>query len=55
MLDLDAYFVRIRYAGSRAPTLETLNGIVHAHIQAIPFEIVTPLSMTSAFCASSKR
>lgn len=38
MLDLDAYFARIGYAGSRAPTLDTLNSIVHAHIQAIPFE-----------------
>lgn len=38
MLDLDAYFARIGYHGGRAPTLETLNGIVHAHVQAIPFE-----------------
>jgi N-hydroxyarylamine O-acetyltransferase len=38
VLDLDAYFARIGYAGARTPTLDTLNGIVHAHIQAIPFE-----------------
>ncbi len=38
MLDLDAYFARIRHTGSRAPTLETLNAIVSAHVQAIPFE-----------------
>lgn len=38
MLDLDAYFARIGYDGARTPTLETLNHIVHAHIQAIPFE-----------------
>lgn len=36
--DLDAYFARIGYAGPRAPTLATLNGIVAAHAQAIPFE-----------------
>lgn len=38
MLDLDAYFARIAYRGPRTPTLATLNGIVHAHVQAIPFE-----------------
>ncbi len=38
MIDLDRYFARIGHAGSRAPTLETLNAIVHAHVQAIPFE-----------------
>jgi N-hydroxyarylamine O-acetyltransferase len=37
-LDLDAYFARIGYAGSRTPTLATLNGIVSAHAQTIPFE-----------------
>jgi len=36
--DLDAYFDRIRYAGSRAPTLATLNAIALHHVQAIPFE-----------------
>jgi len=37
-VDLDAYFARIAYNGSRAPTLSTLNGIVAAHAQRIPFE-----------------
>jgi N-hydroxyarylamine O-acetyltransferase len=37
-VDLTAYFARIGYAGPVAPTLETLNGIVRAHVQAIPFE-----------------
>lgn len=36
--DLDAYFARTGYAGPRTPTLTTLNGIVAAHAQAIPFE-----------------
>ena len=34
MLDLDAYFARIGYAGPRA----VLDAIVHAHTRAIPFE-----------------
>ncbi len=38
MIDLDAYFARIGHRGSREPTLATLNEIVHAHIQTIPFE-----------------
>ena len=38
MFDLDAYFVRIGYAGSRAPTLATLHALTAAHTQAIPFE-----------------
>lgn len=41
-LDLDAYFARIRYDGSRAPTLETLKAIVLAHAKAIPFENLNP-------------
>ena len=36
--DLDAYFARIHHEGSREPTLATLNAIVSAHAQAIPFE-----------------
>lgn len=36
--DLDAYFDRIGYRGSRAPTVETLHAISAAHVQAIPFE-----------------
>lgn len=38
MIDLDAYFARIGHTGPRTPTLETLNAIVNAHVQAIPFE-----------------
>ncbi|MET0595310.1 MAG: arylamine N-acetyltransferase [Polyangiaceae bacterium] len=37
-VDLDAYFQRIGYRGPTSPTLETLNGIVNHHVQAIPFE-----------------
>lgn len=38
MIDLDGYFARIGYRGSRAPTLATLNEIVRAHVETIPFE-----------------
>lgn len=38
LLNLDAYFQRIGYAGSRAPTLATLHGIALHHATAIPFE-----------------
>jgi N-hydroxyarylamine O-acetyltransferase len=38
VIDLDAYFARIGYEGPRAPTLATLNAVVHAHVMAIPFE-----------------
>lgn len=40
---LDAYFARIGYHGSRAPTLQTLHAICHAHVQAIPFEALDVL------------
>ena len=36
--DLDAYFARIGYRGSRAPTLTVLHAITAAHTQSIPFE-----------------
>jgi N-hydroxyarylamine O-acetyltransferase len=36
--DLDAYFERIAYRGAREATLATLNAIMAAHVQAIPFE-----------------
>lgn len=36
--DLDAYFHRIGYGGERSATLTTLQSIVLAHVQAIPFE-----------------
>ena len=38
MIDLDRYFRRTGYDGPVAPTLDTLNGIMYAHVQAIPFE-----------------
>lgn len=37
-MDLDAYFDRIGYRGSRAPTLATLHAITAAHVMTIPFE-----------------
>ena len=37
-LDLSAYFERIGYDGPLAPSLATLNGIIAAHTQCIPFE-----------------
>lgn len=43
-IDLDAYFARIGYAGSREPTLETLQAIVLAHAKAIPFENLNPFT-----------
>jgi len=37
-IDLDGYFSRIGYAGSREPTLEVLTAIQFAHATSIPFE-----------------
>ncbi len=37
-IDLERYFARIGYSGSRAPTLETLRAIHLLHPQAIAFE-----------------
>ena len=42
-VDLDAYFARIGYAGSREPTLETLRAIHVLHPAAIPFEAIDVL------------
>ena len=42
-LDLDAYFKRIGYSGSRAPTLDTLKALHFAHALAVPFENLTVL------------
>jgi N-hydroxyarylamine O-acetyltransferase len=41
--DLSAYFDRIGYDGTRAPTLETLRAIQLLHPQAIAFENLNPL------------
>lgn len=43
MTDLDAYFRRINYTGSRVPTLDALSGLVAAHNRSIPFENLDPL------------
>lgn len=43
MVDLDAYLVRIGYAGLCDPTLETLRAIHAAHQAAIPFEAMDAL------------
>ena len=37
-MDISSYFARIGYAGSRAPTLATLNAIAARHVESIPFE-----------------
>src|SRR4051794_39877223 len=42
-LDLDAYLSRIRYAGPRTATLETLEAVHALHPAAIPFENLNPL------------
>jgi N-hydroxyarylamine O-acetyltransferase len=36
--DLDRYLARIGWGGSRAPTFDTLAGVLRAHMTAIPFE-----------------
>jgi N-hydroxyarylamine O-acetyltransferase len=41
--DLDAYLARIRYSGTRTPTLETLASVHLAHAVSIPFENLNPL------------
>ena len=37
-IDLDAYFARIHWGGATTPTLETLAGLLRAHMRRIPFE-----------------
>ncbi len=51
--DLDAYLVRIGYAGARTPTLETLHAIAWLHATTIPFEnldvlLGRPIALTPA-------
>ena len=41
--DQDAWLKRIGYRGSRAPTLETLRGVVDAHSAAISYESIDVL------------
>ncbi len=43
MIDLDAYFARIGYAGPRTPTLAVLHALHALHPAAIPFENLDPL------------
>jgi N-hydroxyarylamine O-acetyltransferase len=43
MIDLERYVQRVGYAGPIAPTRATLNGLMQAHIQAIPFENIDVL------------
>lgn len=40
--DLDAYLERIRYAGDRSPTMDTLRAIHAQHTETIPFENLNP-------------
>lgn len=42
-MDLEAYFARIGYRGSRAPTLETLRALHAHHTRSIAFENLNPL------------
>lgn len=44
MLNLDAYFHRIRYAGDAGPSLATLREVHLKHPLAIPFENLDPLA-----------
>lgn len=37
-IDLQRYFERIGYQGSQTPAVETLAGLMLAHVQSIPFE-----------------
>ena len=41
-IDLDKYFARLGYRGSRAPTLQTLRGLHALHAQEIAFENLSP-------------
>lgn len=41
--DLEAYLTRIGYGGVRAATLATLRDLHVCHVEAIPFENLTPL------------
>lgn len=43
LFDQDAWFARIGYSGSRAPTLATLRGLVDAHSSAISYESIDNL------------
>lgn len=42
-IDIDAYFRRIGYEGSRSATLDTLRALTFHHTLAIPFENLNPI------------
>lgn len=42
-VDLDAYFGRIGYAGSREPTIDTLWALQERHLASVPFEAIDVL------------
>ncbi len=42
-VDVALYFARVGYTGSEAPTSETLQALVTAHLRHIPFENLDPL------------
>ena len=42
--DLDAYFTRVGYGGPAKPDLATLSALHAAHVAAIPFESLDPLT-----------
>lgn len=52
-IDVDAYFNRIGYHGSRAATLDTLRALVLAHTQSIPFENLDPLARRPVHLSNS--
>lgn len=41
--NIDAWFERIGFAGSIAPSLETLTQLIQLHVAAVPFENLDPL------------
>lgn len=43
-VDLAAYFDRIEYAGPPVPSRQTLDAVLEAHTQTIPFENLNPLA-----------
>lgn len=38
MVDVDAYFARIGYAGPTNATVDTLSGVMSRHVETVPFE-----------------
>ncbi len=44
LINMDQYYARIGFAGTRAPTLPMLRAVLERHTQVIPFENLTPLA-----------